>query len=496
MKVVLSGQEDEKQTWPCSRILLADDDNVRVYDVNDPQWSGRIECATSNLGRIADVAFGHNANELLVFSDFGVKLTIWSLITCRGVEIRDPKYLVHCYTYRPRTGHMAVVTRPHAHDILMLFKPGDHRLIKRLELPTVDAQEVKWSPDGRWLAIRDAASNGHKLLIFTADGHLFKMYSNDENTNNIGLGIKHLEWSPMHGLLAFGDSNDKVMILGNNTVIHPQVAGSRVDADNIQFSPIASFHHPTSITLPNVTIWQEQLNASKGRSYIAAPQPANPPTSTSLSKASLPVHGISVLAFNSEGSLLATKSDSMPTTVWIWSLQTGLVVAILINHSPVKHASWHPTEPGLLLIHCAIPAPAIHLWKSTWKVPQIVTLPLGRASGRLEANWLLSPIDSQINLFLTSTDQYITSLLSSSGEIVPGAPSFSEGGNSLSVGAEDMFDEGNSLDLSPIKITHDETLEVHDHFGYGNDDSGLGFGLDNEMVDDTFHYRRHVKAAS
>lgn len=59
-----------------------------------------------------------------------------------------------------------------------------------------------------------------------------------------------------------------------------------------------------------------------------------------------------------------------------------------------------------------------------------------------------------------------------------------------------MFDEGNSLDLSPIKITHDETLEVHDDFGDDNGDSGLGFGLGNEMVDDTFHYRRRIKATS
>lgn len=231
MKQVLSGQEDEKQTWPCSRILLADDDNVRVYDVNDPHWCGRIECAASNLGRIADVAFGHQKNELLIFSDFGVKLTIWSLITCRGVEIRDPKYLVPCYTYRPRTGHMAVLTRPHAHDILMLLTPGDHGLIESVELPTLDAQEVKWSPDGRWLAIRDAASHGHRLLIFTADGHLFKMYSNDGNTNDIGLGIKYLEWSPLHGVLALGDYNDKVTILSKNTVIRPQVAGLWVEAD-------------------------------------------------------------------------------------------------------------------------------------------------------------------------------------------------------------------------------------------------------------------------
>jgi len=493
---VSSEQADKKQPWPCSRILLANDDNIRVYDVNDANWSGMIEHAASNCGRYADVGFGHNSNELLLFSDFGVKLTIWSLVTRHGVEIRDPKYMVRCYNHRPRSGHMAVLTRPYTHDILMLLNPGDHGLIKSIDLPTVDAEEVLWSPDGRWLAIRDTPSNGHKVLIYTADGHLFKIYSHDENTNDIGLGIKVVEWNPLHSIFALGDYNDKVTILSKNTVIHPQAIGSWVRLTLSQFSPIAKFHHPATITLPNVTIWQEQLDASKARNYIVAPQPANPPTSTSLMKADHPVHGISILAFNSDGDLLATKSDSMPTTVWIWSLQTGGVVAVLIHHSPVKHMSWHPTESGLLLIHCAIPEPAVHLWKSTWDVPQIVTLPLRRKSGRLEASWLISPTSSQFNLMLTSTHQYITSLISSSGEVVPGAPGLSDGAQSRIVGAEDMFDEGNSLDLSPIKITHDETLEVPDPFGDGDDCSGLGFGLNNEMVDDTFHYRRHIKATS
>ena len=210
--------DDEKQSQ-CNRILLADDDTVRLYDVNDPIWSALIERAGSNLGRIADVAFGYNPNEFLVFSDFGVKLTIWSLTTSRGVEIRDPKYTVHCYSYRPRTGHMAILTRPATQDILMLLSPSKHELITSVELPTVDAQEVSWSSDGCWLAIRDAASSGHKVLIYTADGQLFKTYSGVVDDVSIGLGLKRMAWNPSNRGLLLGDYNDNVTILSKNTVI-------------------------------------------------------------------------------------------------------------------------------------------------------------------------------------------------------------------------------------------------------------------------------------
>ena len=210
--------DDEKQSQ-CNRILLADDDTVRLYDVNDPSWSALIERAASNLGRIADVAFGYNPNEFLVFSDFGVKFTIWSLTTSRGVEIKDPKYTMPCYSFRPRTGHMAILARPAAQDILMLLSPSKHELISSTELPTVDAQEVSWSSDGCWLAIRDAASSGHKVLIYTADGQLFKTYSGVVDDVCIGLGLRSMAWNPSNGGLLLGDYSENVTILSKKTVI-------------------------------------------------------------------------------------------------------------------------------------------------------------------------------------------------------------------------------------------------------------------------------------
>lgn len=262
----------------------------------------------------------------------------------------------------------------------------------------------------------------------------------------------------------------------------------------VQFSPVAKLQHPSTILLPDVAIWQEQLDASRERSYTAAPQPASPPTSTTSTKLSMATNGVSILSFNHDGSFVATRDDFIPTTIWIWSLHTGTAVAVLIHHSSVKHVAWHPTESDLLLIHCAIPEPAVHLWKSSWDTPRVAALALERPGGRLEANWLHSPIGSQFKILLSSTHRYSTALISHSGETILEAPDFAEGPKSMGTGAEDMFDEGNSLDLSPIKITHDETMEMHDGFDEGHDNSGSGFGLGNEMVDDTFHYRRHIRA--
>lgn len=199
-------------------MLLANEDTILIFDANDAQWQAEISGAASNLDAIANVSFGYSPDEVLVFSDFRVKVTIWSLITNRGVEIRDPKTTLHGYDYRSNTGHLAILTRSTAHDTVMLLNPGSHDLFNTFDPATVEAQGLRWSPDGQWLAVWDATSSGYKVLIYTADGHLFKTYRGGQDAHNIGLGVKSSKWSPETELLAIGDYNERVTLLGKNTV--------------------------------------------------------------------------------------------------------------------------------------------------------------------------------------------------------------------------------------------------------------------------------------
>lgn len=200
------------------RILLADDDTVRVYDAYDAQWSATITRASSNIGKIANVEFGYTSDEILVFSDFSVKATLWSLITGRGVEIRDPRFANRGYSYRPETGHLAILARPEAHDIVLLLAPGTRELLGNFTLDTVDSQGLLWSPDGRWLVAWDAASSGYKVLVYTADGHLYRTITGGQDVDKIGLGVKSVAWSAGGTYLAVGGYDGRVSLLNTTTV--------------------------------------------------------------------------------------------------------------------------------------------------------------------------------------------------------------------------------------------------------------------------------------
>lgn len=200
------------------RILVANDDTIHVFEVESPQWKAVINGAAGNVGKIAHVDFGANEDEVVVFSEYGFKATIWSLVTSRGVEVRDPRIGSRCHDYRPKTKHWAILTRELARDSLLILAPGTHDVLENVELPTVDAQGVKWSPDGLWLAIWDTASSGYRILIYTADGHLFKTYAGGQTMDEIGLGIKNIAWDPHGKNLAIGDYDDRVTILANTSV--------------------------------------------------------------------------------------------------------------------------------------------------------------------------------------------------------------------------------------------------------------------------------------
>ena len=246
--------------------------------------------------------------------------------------------------------------------------------------------------------------------------------------------------------------------------------------------------HSTPIEMPTVDIWEEQINAGNERVYTCVETAASPPTSLSFAKSNPPKQGISMLVLSPDGKLLASRDDSVPSTIWIWSMRTGKPVTVLIHHSPVKHLEWHASAHDMLLVHCAIQEPLVHLWKSSWIMPLVLSLPLPSTKGRFEAHWLQSDDPECFNLLLSSQSQTLRTRISLAGDMI--SENDTDGSQTkfkFSSGAEpeDMFDEGNSLDLSPVKYGHTEEM------GFLGDSD---FGYTGQGLDDTFHYRKQAKA--
>ena len=123
------------------------------------------------------------------------------------------------FSYRPGTSNLALLTRNGGKDIISIHR-RDNLEVTRSWLPdTVDAQGITWSPDGRWLAIWESASQGHRMLIYTADGHLYRTWngpipvSEEENDLALGAGVKLFDWNRTGTTIALGDYSRRVTLL-------------------------------------------------------------------------------------------------------------------------------------------------------------------------------------------------------------------------------------------------------------------------------------------
>lgn len=160
-------------------------------------------------------------------------------------------------------------------------------------------------------------------------------------------------------------------------------------------------NHTRTVRLPGVTVWSEIIAEGNNRHYEQVPQPCTLPTAPFVSTDAQPKIGISTMEFNNpDGTLVATKNDSMPSTVWIWSLKLLRPYAVLVHQNPVKSISWHPTISDLLLIQCAPEGGdsaqgVVYLWSSAWQQPRAIPVPLGKPSGSIFVKWVLTSPSAQ-----------------------------------------------------------------------------------------------------
>lgn len=220
-KIWLRWSRVSQEGHDSNRVLLADEDNARVWDLRDPKWTAVINNGTGGMGKIATATFGRTEDEVILTSDFGTKVTVWSVASGRSVEIKDPKFPTKGFAYSPRTGLFTILSRPGPQDIITLHAPSTYSVINTILLASSDAQGFKWSPDGRWLVVWDTPSCGTKTCIYTADGHLYRVYTGDGGEDDIHLGVKSVEWSRDGGFLAVGGHDSRVVLLNTRTVVYP-----------------------------------------------------------------------------------------------------------------------------------------------------------------------------------------------------------------------------------------------------------------------------------
>ncbi|KAI1956325.1 hypothetical protein LOZ58_006402 [Ophidiomyces ophidiicola] len=350
----LQWSKDDTTHTGSHRLLCGSTTHISVFDTENENWVVEIETGDC----FAHAEFTTKADGILCLLELGIQLMIFDLKTGEQRIVRAPKFSgPNGYDFRPRSGHLALIAKVDGQDALAIHNPETFECETAIVLQITDAQGLKWSPNGAWIACWAAALAGTAVAIYTADGKYFRTYTGPEN--EFGLGVKTIEWSPDSSLLGVGKQGGIVDLINTKTFTLAMVLGD-----------------PLSVPIDR-KVYTEENSATSKREYTITPESFvfpftyNIPTDTRT---------MSTISFSPSGNLIATVDHALPNILWIWSIRESppRLAGSLVHKSNIKHLFWGVEHPEMLFATNDDDIATVHGW-SCGRLPAIIQIP--RASG-------------------------------------------------------------------------------------------------------------------
>lgn len=208
------------------KLLVAASDKINVFSALDSSFRAIIQVPPPAVAKPTLVRFGPDDDVVCAFSAHGLKFSLFNLDGSTTVEINNPKFYQpvsgpRCVSFHPRTSHLAILTRTSGRDMISIHAPTTWEIQRSWYPDLIDAQGVFWAADGKWLVAWESPSQGHKIVFYTPDGHLFRTWtgpgtaitSPELKHAELGAGIKRCQLSPDGAKIAVCDHTHFTYIL-------------------------------------------------------------------------------------------------------------------------------------------------------------------------------------------------------------------------------------------------------------------------------------------
>jgi len=304
--------------------------HFETFTMEDVGW----RCHQRDTSRpLAYARWSPDSDAIMTTSTAKERLYITSMRYSKTFRhIKNLKHKEKGYVSSPDSKWFACLRRQDAKDVIAVYVTESFELIKLFEIDTIDAQDIVLSPNGMFIAVFDVALY-YKLVVYRPDGTLETTFS----TEDAGLGIKNVTWSPTSQFLAIGGYDHQLRLV-----------------DTLTWKQVGAFTHHTKyadIPTQELHVERELMSEAPCSGYdilngirhipMLRPDHDKPNPKTAISA-----------KFNGSGKLMLTLSESIPTTACIWDVASMKSHAIIVQQEPILAAYWNPKVSSMLAIFC------------------------------------------------------------------------------------------------------------------------------------------------
>lgn len=177
---------------------------VEIRALFNQDWFCKID--ESSVGLVG-ARFVPDSKQVMVFSDFQLKLSIYNLCNKRVAHINNPKYHDKGYQFTKDGKFLAIAERKEAKDYIGIYYSQDWKLVSYFPVDTFDLQDLSWSPDNSVISATESCLE-YKLLMYSPSNSLMCRHQAYFN----GLGIRTMVYSKNGSYLAVGAYDEKIRL--------------------------------------------------------------------------------------------------------------------------------------------------------------------------------------------------------------------------------------------------------------------------------------------
>ncbi|KAF8328154.1 YVTN repeat-like/Quino protein amine dehydrogenase [Cantharellus anzutake] len=315
---------------------------VNVFSLLDEAWTARIQGGVEGIVKAEWAPEGRN---IVCFSDWTLRVTIWSLSTGKATYIQYPKYGGKCFAFVPGSNLFILAERHKSKDSIGIYDTSSgYQLLRHFPVLTQSLSSLCVSTN-EYIAISENTLE-FKVYIYNFAGILLGTFLPEEEA---GMGVRHMSWHPSGTVLAVSGWSDKIYLL-----------------NHFNWAPISIIEFRARIPAETI-VWKEPVGwfeATHGRGFL----PYDRVKRTMIARdttGSASTGGCLQMEWNIKGTGLLVIWENSPTAVHVY--QNGEKIrpqlgTVLLHSNAVICAAWNPVKEWKLGISCG--GCSIYTW---WK---------------------------------------------------------------------------------------------------------------------------------